>query len=172
MHFTPIPGFPGYSISACGKVMGTRNKLLKTPLTVHGYPYVRLRGTFKTVHRIVAEVLIPKVNGKGQVNHKDGNKTNNHISNLEWCTQSENALHAFATGLQDSPPGDVGNKRHSIHSVYHNVGYYPARGKWVARMSIAGKVKLGGYFDTEVEAARKVNSMIDQYGLDRPKNIV
>jgi len=57
--------------------------------------------TVKTtnVHRIVAETFIPKVAGKRYVNHKDGNKENNNVSNLEWVTSSENRLHAFKTGL-------------------------------------------------------------------------
>ena len=52
------------------------------------------------VHRLVAEHYIDKVEGKDWINHKDGNKTNNHFSNLEWCTPSENIKHAFDSGLK------------------------------------------------------------------------
>ena len=60
------------------------------------------------VHRLVAELFIPPIPGKTFVNHKDGNKHNNHVSNLEWCTKSENQKHALKTGLYkpNAPRGE------------------------------------------------------------------
>lgn len=55
------------------------------------------------IHRVVALAFLAKPNGKDQINHKDGNKTNNAVSNLEWVTASENALHAVRTGLSTPP---------------------------------------------------------------------
>lgn len=52
-----------------------------------------------SVHRVVALTFIPMVDNKTQVNHIDCNKTNNKVSNLEWCDNSENQLHAYKNGL-------------------------------------------------------------------------
>lgn len=51
------------------------------------------------VHRLVAEAFIPKAEGKDYINHIDGDRRNNHVSNLEWCNHEENNNHAFDNGL-------------------------------------------------------------------------
>lgn len=57
------------------------------------------------VHRIVARMFVANPRNLNEINHKDGNKENNKADNLEWCTRSENILHAFATGLKKNLKG-------------------------------------------------------------------
>jgi hypothetical protein len=72
----------------------------------HGYINVTLnkgckskRGKNYYIHILVAENFIPNIENKSEVNHKDGNKKNNSIDNLEWVTRKENMEHAFENGL-------------------------------------------------------------------------
>ncbi|MFD0768883.1 NUMOD4 motif-containing HNH endonuclease [Bacillus sp. CGMCC 1.60114] len=72
-----------------------RSKVLKLIDHINGYKYVNLSDAkHHYVHRLVAEAFIPKEEGKNFVNHIDGNKSNNCIDNLEWCTHKENLRHA------------------------------------------------------------------------------
>ena len=104
-----VVGFAGhYKVSSHGRVMsfrkgrGSRNtlgqKLLATPL-IKGYQNVNLKvGVVKVkkrVHRLVAEAFLPNPFGKEEVNHKDGNKLNCLLGNLEWATKVENMEHSW-----------------------------------------------------------------------------
>lgn len=104
--FIKIPGYSNYVISNCGKVLSTNYN--KTGRTVEmkistnrlGYKNVELYDDNKqskrlSVHRLVANTFVPKVDGKNFINHKDGIKTNNSYSNLEWSTSSENTKHSY-----------------------------------------------------------------------------
>ena len=61
------------------------------------------------VHRLLAMCFLPKIDNKEFINHKDGNPKNNSLSNLEWCTKSENIYHAYQTGLRVAAPS-IGEK--------------------------------------------------------------
>ena len=119
--FKEIPGYDGrYFINQQGDVWGTcRNKVLRTYTDVaHSYPYIKARkdGRYFTtpIHRLMRLVWMPPAPGpigtnKGMwcVNHKDGNKTNNCISNLEWTTCEENIKHAWQNGLCSPRHGET-----------------------------------------------------------------
>ena len=98
--FKDIEGYEGlYQITSWGRVYSLRYKTFLIPEpTTKGYLRVYLyskngkRKHYK-VHRLVANAFVTKVAGKDQVNHIDGNKANNSFTNLEWCTNEENASH-------------------------------------------------------------------------------
>lgn len=108
----PIANQRGYFVSNLGRVWSERTRRIMTPVQrSKNAPYlsVVLRnddGTQKThnIHRLVAETFIPNPDGKETVNHLDGNKRNNEVSNLEWATRSENDRHAFRLGLRHTNP--------------------------------------------------------------------
>lgn len=73
----------------------------------NGYPRVRMDGVHLCIHRLVAEAYLPRIPGKNAVNHKDFDKTNNHVDNLEWVSESENYYHAAGGGRVLHPPKAV-----------------------------------------------------------------
>lgn len=103
-----VSGFEGhYRISNFGKVKSLkkgRELILKLVLTAQGYHCVTLQIGEKyrkifLVHRLVGIHFLDKDESQYMINHKDGIKTNNHVSNLEWCTHLENNNHAFDNRL-------------------------------------------------------------------------
>jgi hypothetical protein len=116
----PVVGYEGlYEVSDMGRVRSLdkwcpigrygrvkkKGRILKLDQR-HGYMRIMLQNGVRAekfcsaVHRLVAQAFIPNPMGKCQVNHIDGNKANNTVSNLEWCTPKENMQHAIKTGLK------------------------------------------------------------------------
>lgn len=112
-----IEGYEGrYQVSNLGRVksltrINPQNHLLKERIRKaasdkNDYQIVNLckDGIVKLykVHRLVGEAFLDNPDGLPQINHKDGNKRNNDVSNLEWASASQNVQHAFDTGLKYS----------------------------------------------------------------------
>ena len=94
----PIKDYPGYYVSTDGKIYSEKTGVmiaLKPQIKKNGYLQVGLHNKpshrYVTVHRLVAEAFIPNPNNLPEVNHKDEDKTNNRVNNLEWCTGGYNS---------------------------------------------------------------------------------
>jgi hypothetical protein len=105
-----------YSVTTEGRVyrhsyVDTAGALLKgrwnKPVSNrYGYQMISILGKYHALHRVIAKAFIPNPENKPEINHVDGIKDNNVISNLEWCTRSENAQHAVDTGLMPMHSGE------------------------------------------------------------------
>lgn len=105
----PLEEYKGIKVSSVGRIWKASNKSRKEriltdfPKDKDGYCRVsvqRLDGTWTSqpVHRLVAKAFIPNIENKQAVNHKDGDRTNNKVENLEWVTPRENVIHSFKYG--------------------------------------------------------------------------
>jgi hypothetical protein len=107
LTFKPTLTDERYLASNDGRVFSTvRNKELSLVNHSAGYLYVSINNKTALVHRLVAEAWLPNPEGYRCVNHVNGDKTNNNVHNLEWCTHSQNNQHAYDTGLKDKKLSD------------------------------------------------------------------
>jgi NUMOD4 motif/HNH endonuclease len=111
-EWRPIKNFEGkYEVSSDGRVRNSKTgqELTQNRLTKCGYRKASLykngKGNEKRIHRLVAETFIPQIIGKNTVNHKDGNKLNNDVANLEWVDRKGQLEHAYKTGLREGKGG-------------------------------------------------------------------
>jgi hypothetical protein len=153
-----VVGYEGlYKVSNRGKIFSCKNniilkecklrcKFLKKASFICKLCLYK-NGITKTVsvHRLVAEAFLLKQNNKNEVNHVDGDRTNNFVSNLEWCTHKENVIHAFKNGL-NTPPclGKFGGEHH--------------RSKKVEMTSIDGKI---------IEKFDSISCIVMKYGFSK-----
>ena len=115
----------GYKISNQGRVKNPQGKILGGSTHKDSYRFVTIKGKQIPIHRIVAENFIENKYDKPFVNHKDGNKMNNSVDNLEWVTQQENIQHSYKNKLQPSAVKTYKGKftdeqRQQIKDEYNN----------------------------------------------------
>lgn len=139
-----------YEICDNGDVISNyrQNPIVLKPGKDHkGYLRVSLKDKTYKVHRLVAMAFIENVDNKPQVNHKDGNKQNNNVDNLEWCTNSENQIHANKMGLRNPMRGEDNYQYNKEHKNCKKV---------IQRDLITNEI-IGEYF-SQAQAARAVGA--------------
>lgn len=123
-------------VDSLGRRRFRKGEILKPDINACGYYRVTLAKDGKrkqrNLHRLIAEHFIPNPNNLPQINHKDGNKLNNDISNLEWVTVAENVIHAYEHGL-------INHVRGKEHPNYGKCGSASKK----ARKIIAINVLMG-----------------------------
>jgi mRNA-degrading endonuclease HigB of HigAB toxin-antitoxin module len=148
-----VVGFEGvFIVSNLGRIMRLKcrfakeDRLLRPHISKRGYYVYNLcyKGKNKicNIHRLVAQAFIPNPENKREVNHKDSNKLNNDISNLEWATPKENSMHACRSQKSKHQK----NKR----GAYKNV--YKEKIRWASQIVFENKNIYLGFFETKDEA--------------------
>lgn len=131
-----IPNFPNYTININGEIKNQNGLILKPRIDSYGYTFYCLynkpmKKEYKT-HRIMMDTFKPIINSnKLQVNHKDGNKLNNHLDNLEWCTHQENIDHSFKIGKRDN------NRSNKLNKTKANIIRYGLLNKYFTISELA-----------------------------------
>lgn len=131
-----VPDFSDYLVNKIGEVYSTKGKVipckLKPKIDKYGYQIVSLTKNKKRkyigVHRLVAITYLPNIDNLSEVNHKDGNKSNNEVNNLEWCTTKYNINHSFdnelnKVGIENwrSSPVISYTNDHKIDGIFENI---------------------------------------------------
>lgn len=133
-----------YGITSCGRIYSFQSKrFMKTRLNNNGYERVNLNGTDKLIHRLVAEAYIDNPDNLPEVNHKDKNRTNNSINNLEWCTRQENVEYSSNKAVRCVETG-------VIYKNFVEAAQAVNRNKSGISACIRGKQKTCGGYHWEV----------------------
>ena len=147
-NWKDIEGYPDYAVSDKGFVLSKRTmKMLKGCIDSVGYRVLNLyenkvRGHYR-IHVLVASAHLDKPDGHTCVDHIDRNKLNNDVSNLRWCSYSQNGINK--------------SKLLSVKTSFCK-GVFKQAQKWIAQISLDGKRKHIGSFESEVQAANAYNN--------------
>lgn len=148
----PVADYPDYLVYEDGRIWSNKtNKFLKPRPLLNGYLFVQLfnEDGFKNmlIHRLVASAYIPNPNGFPQVNHKDENKANNNVDNLEWCTAKYNMNY-----------GEAAKTRHSKIDYTKPIYKETAVKNGMKRAIPVAKIKNGQVvesYESAIDASRK-----------------
>lgn len=122
-----IEGYSNYAVSDKGQIKNKKtNKILHQEISKVGYPTVRISNSlhkkkYLNVHVLVAKAFLEDRNEC--VNHKDGDKTNNNVENLEWCSYAYNNQHAYDMGLKHAR-GLSSEEAKKIRKLVDNASHY------------------------------------------------
>ena len=172
--------FDNYRISNLGRVWSERKQRVMSLFQQNsGYWQIQLvdnngKSVRFLIHRLVALVWIPNLLNKPQVNHIDGDKSNNSVINLEWCTISENVLHARKTNLNPYNNPTLNKKlkgQRKGTSQYYGVAWDTSRQLWRSAVVYQGKAHQQKRFKTELEAARHYDNVVIDMGLQHIKTL-
>lgn len=157
-------GYENYAVTKDGEVFSFNNHQFKTlKEDRHGYLRVFLSKNSKKkgffVHRLVAKAYIPNPEGKAQVNHKDGDKKNNHVSNLEWTTPEENINHALDTGLRELQEFRVDRSLSDdlVHTICRMIG------EGYRNIDIARSLGIERHVVKNIKSGTQYKDIVSQY---------
>jgi hypothetical protein len=170
--FRPYPYDERYLVSECGKIYSTiRKRCLKPTVSDLGYERLeilnpRTQKPFSAVHRVVAYTWIGNPpEDKQEINHKDGDKLNNHASNLEWCSRSQNVKHGFDSGLFNSKREAISENNRKLWAEGKkqkmiDAAAFKKKNKHLFEQSVPQKViqiSTGKVFNSKYEACKLLN---------------
>lgn len=148
-----IIGYDGYQVSSFGRVKSfRRNKKIGHILIEcddgRGYSIIGLlrskKKYTKRIHQLVANAFLPNIKNRKEINHLDGNKKNNRVSNLEWSTRLENLTHAIGAGLMKYKSGENHHRSKLVldlaTGIYYGNGREAAEAKNINYMTLLHKL--------------------------------